>query len=103
MRRFASRLAVYFGLKDDDAPGAEPASTLFSAVAIVIAALAVGFASELVAAATDGSDVKFTDAAIKAAVFSLVMLLARVVEHHVKHRSTDGPPRADPPARTGRG
>jgi hypothetical protein len=87
MRRFASRLAVYFGLKDDDRPGPkpEPAGKLLSAVAIVIAALAVGLVSELVAAATEGSDVRLADAAIKSAAFSLVALLARVVEHRVKH------------------
>jgi hypothetical protein len=89
VRRVFTRLAVYLGLKDDDSTSvSDERLTPLTVFIIVAATMIAGMAFKAVEALLDGSHFELADAVWHAAMFSVVVLIARVVEHQVRTRST---------------
>lgn len=96
MRRFFSRLAVYFGLKEDDSP--EPAAapeqlTPRGVFAIVFAGIITGFILEYGEALLGGDTFTLGHAVWHGALLGGVSLLLRIVEYRVRDRSRSQPER----------
>jgi hypothetical protein len=103
VRRFFTTLAVYFGLTDDETPAPPPERPgLFTVVAVVIASLAAGLLTDALQALVESSEFDLADALWHGAVLSIFLLIARVVEYHVRSRSRGGTPSPTPRSRSGR-
>jgi hypothetical protein len=99
VRRFFSRVAVYFGLKDDDAPAPAPERpTWHTVVAVVVASIVVGLLADALKAAVSSSGFDLTHALWHGASLSVLMVILRFVEYHVRSSSDAQRRQSDPSA-----
>jgi hypothetical protein len=95
VRRLFSRLAVYFGLKDDETPAPPPERpTAQTVVAIVVASLLTGLLLNALKALVTTSDFDLADAVWYGALLSVVMVIARVIAYDARRPNDPPAPRA---------